>query len=264
MPGPKEIVLSDTNTATRTQVNDAVKRILKNRDQIVKSIRNIIDDLLFLKNNQEIFLKHRGITLEDFIKLELGFSKASFYQHIKAYQVCIDLGNPELYVQVSNYKSLLEVARIDDKKTQKKVFKMIEKNPDTTPDNVQEITGSWKEANKSDEEIEQKAVVKLKQAYEQAKKLELDINEIIEPSQKTTGFMTRNTIVDNAIELLNDYKKRKKNIKHGLKDTQLNNLEMMEAGVADLLKKCIKGGLVSEHEQKILDKKYNIRIEEWE
>jgi len=94
---------------------------------------------MFLKNNQEQFIKTRNFTIEEFIKLELGFSKASFYQHIKAYQLCLDYGKPELYEEVNNYKVLLEVAKIPDEKERKKAFKKVEKQPETSEYDIEEI-----------------------------------------------------------------------------------------------------------------------------
>jgi len=121
----------EISTAKKEQINRAVDRILKNRSKIVISIRDIITDLMYLKENSVEFRQARGMTVEQFIKAELGFSKASFYQHIKAYQLCLDYDRPEVYEKVNNYKTLLEIAKIDDKEKQKKAFKKIERDPES-------------------------------------------------------------------------------------------------------------------------------------
>ncbi len=85
---------------------------------------------MILQDHQDQHPAETGVTFEEFLKQEVRISKQFFYEQMKAYELCLEYKQPELYKEVGDYKALVQTARIKDQKLQKKIFNEIKKQPD--------------------------------------------------------------------------------------------------------------------------------------
>ena len=117
----QKITTGSMNAIEKSVKQEVVRRVkrIKNNVGIMRDAKSqIIDDLMYLKENQEELTQETGLTFEEFIKEVAGYSKGYFYKLTGNYEFLKSQDKIELLDKV-DAEIINEIKRMDNPKLQK-------------------------------------------------------------------------------------------------------------------------------------------------
>lgn len=118
------------------ELKGIVKSVKEQRQRAIQLRLDIIERLIYVRENKKILLGERNFT--DYLEKDIGITRGYFSEQVKAYELCLENDKPDYFKSIDT-KVLVGIARIKNKELQKELF---EKAPELTREDVRNVRRS--------------------------------------------------------------------------------------------------------------------------
>ncbi len=95
-------------------------------EKLKKQKEKFIKDVLFLKRNKDIIEVETNISYAEYLSMNLGEFFNSLNDQLRAFDLCAEQQNPDLFLQLDNNSALIEISKYDERNLRYNAFKEIE------------------------------------------------------------------------------------------------------------------------------------------